>query len=111
MFLRYRLYCKKIFHCKKNVIKNQKIRVFKTKKTHAFLHGRVSQKNHICHAIFTMQKPSKSCKNIIFVPHPIQKLYSLIYSILFLSSKVMRYTAKRFFYRDGGSFFMFLLMC
>ena len=79
--------------------------------SHVFLHGQVSQKNHIFHAFFSMQKLSKRCKKILFDPHPIQKPYSLIYSILFLSSKVRRYTANRFFLRDGGSFLMFFFMC
>jgi len=107
MFLRYRIYCKKNFHCRKNVIKFQKITFLKSKKSHAFLHGRVSQKNHIFHAIFAMQKSSKGRKKILFDQHPIQKPYSLIYSKLFRVSKVTRYTANRFFLRDGGSFFMF----
>ena len=104
MILRYRIYCKKQIHCKKTLWKFKKIAFLKSKKSYAFLHGWVSQKNHISHAIFTMQKPSKLCKNNIFDPHPIQKLYSLIYSKLFRVSKVMRYTASAFFLRNGGSF-------
>ena len=107
IFLRYCLYCKKNFYCKKTLWKVKKIAFLKSKKSYAFLHGEVSQKNHISHAIFTMQKPSFWCKKNIFDPHPIQKPYSLIYSKLFRVSKVTRYTANRFFLRYGGSFFMF----
>jgi hypothetical protein len=78
-----------------------------SKKYHAFLHGRVSYKNPILHAFFPMQKSSKGRKKKLFAQHPIQKPYSLIYSKLFRVSKVTRYTANRFFLRDGGSFLMF----
>lgn len=107
LFLRYRLYCKNYFYCKKNVTKFQKITFLNSKKSHAFLHGRVSQKNPFCHAFFAMQKSSKGRKKILFDQHPIQKPYSLIYSKIFRVSKVTRYTANRFFYRYGGSFLTF----
>jgi hypothetical protein len=107
IFLRYRLHCKNIFHCRKTLQNFKKLTFSKSKKSHAFLHGRVSQKNPFCHAFFAMQKSSKGRKKILFDQHPIQKPYSLIYSKIFRVSKVMRYTANRFFYRDGGSFLMF----
>jgi len=54
-----------------------------------------------------MQKTSKRREKILFDQHPIQKPYSLIYSKIFRVSKVTGYTAKRFFYRDGGSLLTF----
>lgn len=71
IFLRYRLYCKKKFYCKKTLQNFKKMRFLNSKISHAFLHGRVSQKNPFFHAFFPMQKTSKGRKKILFDQHPI----------------------------------------
>ena len=75
------------------------------------MHGQISHFFRFCHAKNTTQKLKKPCKKNVFDPHPIQKLYSLIYSKLFRVSKVMRYTANRFFSVTVVPFSCFLLMC
>lgn len=107
----YNIYCETFFYCKKNVKKWQKNDFLKIIKNHVILHDKISHFFDVFHAKNTTQKLKKPCKKKLFYQHPIQKLYSLIYSKLFRVSKVTRYTANAFFLRDGGSWGVYFLSC